>query len=197
MSDVEEAAEQAREHAHAEGHGHGLEGQNKQVALLIAVLALMLAIAEIFGQSAQTEALQKNIEASNLWAHFQAKTIRIAVSEAAAEQMQAMLAGITEPNLKKTMQAQVASFHATVARMESDPKTRDGRSELAEEARAAELARDKLGKRHHRLELSKGAFQIGIVLASATVITGIAALLFAAGGLGVLGLVMLLSGLLV
>ena len=197
MSEVVEAAEQAREHAHAHEEGHGLQGQSKKVALLIAVLALMLAIAEIFGQSAQTEALQKNIEASNHWAHYQAKTIRMTVAEAAADQMQAMLTGITEPNLKTTMQTQVAAFRATAERMDKDPAARDGRHELGELAREAEQSRDKLGKRHHRLELSKGAFQIGIVLASATVITGIAALLWAAGGLGVLGVVLLLSGLLV
>lgn len=195
MSEVEEAAEQAREHAH--GEGHGLEGENKRVALLIAILALLLAIAEIMGQGAQTEALQKNIEASNLWAHFQAKTIRMTLTETAAEQMQAMLSGITEPNLKKTMQTQVATFKATAQRMDSDAASKDGRRELGEQAREAEGARDKFGRKHHRFELAKGAFQIGIVLASATVITGIAALLWAAGGLGAIGAVLLLAGMLV
>ena len=191
MSEVEEAAERAREHA----HGHGLEGENRKVALLIAVLALLLAFAEILGQSAQIETLQKNIEASNLWAHYQAKTIRMTVSETAADEMQAMLAGITEPGLKKAMQTQVASFRASAARMDSDPASKDGRHQLTEQAREAELVRDKMGRRHHRFELSKGAFQIGIVLASATVITGIGALLWAASGLGGLGVLMLLSGL--
>ena len=39
-------------------HGGALEGDNKRVALLIAVLALMLAFAEILGQRAQIETLQ-------------------------------------------------------------------------------------------------------------------------------------------
>ena len=196
MSEVEEAAERAREHAHQHHseHGHGLEGENKKVALLIAVLALLLAFAEILGQRAQTETLQKNIEASNLWAHFQAKTVRMSVAETAAEEMQALLAGITEPGLKKVMQTQIASFRATAARMENDPSSKDGRHQLGEQAREAEAMRDKMGRRHHRFELSKGAFQIGIVLASATVITGIGALLWAATGLGGVGLLMLVSG---
>ena len=57
--------------------GHGaIEGSNKRVALLISVLALFLAFSETLGKAAQTDALGANIEASNLWAYFQARTIR-------------------------------------------------------------------------------------------------------------------------
>jgi len=71
------------------GHGHGIvEGENKRIAILISVLALLLAIAETLGKSAQTEALSFNVEASNLWAFYQAKTIRKTTMETAAEQME-------------------------------------------------------------------------------------------------------------
>ena len=118
----------------------------------------------------------------------------MAVSETAAEEMQTLLAGITEPGLKKAMQSQVLTFRANAARMDDDPVARDGRQQLGEQAREAELVRDRMARRHHRFELSKGAFQIGIVLASATVITGIGALMWAAGGLGALGLALLVGG---
>jgi hypothetical protein len=58
----------------AHGHGH-VEG-NKKIALLISVLALFLALVETMAKGAQTNALSYNIEASNLWSFFQAKTIR-------------------------------------------------------------------------------------------------------------------------
>src|ERR671924_499913 len=78
----------------AGGHGHGHadhadHGGNKGVALLISVLALILAFAETLGKGAQTGALAYNIEASNLWAFFQAKTIRQTVLRTAAEQVDA------------------------------------------------------------------------------------------------------------
>ena len=58
-------------------HGHGDDhGSNKGVALLISVLALFLALAETGAKGAQTSALAQNIEASNLWAFFQARSIR-------------------------------------------------------------------------------------------------------------------------
>ena len=50
-------------------HGHAMvEGDNKKIAMLISVLALLLALAEMFGKSAQTDAIRYNIEASNAWA---------------------------------------------------------------------------------------------------------------------------------
>ena len=57
------------------GHGH-VEGSNKKIALLVAILAALLAISEMGGKSSQTNALSSHIDASNLWSFFQAKTIR-------------------------------------------------------------------------------------------------------------------------
>ena len=66
------------------GHGHADHGGNKGIALLISVLALVLAFSETLGKNAQTSALAHNIEASNLWAFFQAKTVRQTVLRTAA-----------------------------------------------------------------------------------------------------------------
>src|SRR5947207_8183630 len=72
---------------HGHGHGHDEHAHsNKGVALLNSVLALVLAFSETLGKNAQTSALAHNIEASNLWAFFQAKTIRQTVLRTAAEQ---------------------------------------------------------------------------------------------------------------
>src|ERR687888_1916306 len=71
------------------GHGHAEHGGNKGVALLISILALVLAFSETLGKGAQTSALSLNIEASNLWAFFQAKTIRQTVLRTAAEEVEA------------------------------------------------------------------------------------------------------------
>ena len=52
------------------GHGHVDHHSNKGIAMLISVLALVLALSETLGKSAQTTALSANIEASNLWSFF-------------------------------------------------------------------------------------------------------------------------------
>ena len=75
------------EHEHG-GGGHGAkpaDNQNKKIALLIAVIALFLAFSETLGKSAQTAALSYNVEASNLWAFYQAKTIRQTTLQASTE----------------------------------------------------------------------------------------------------------------
>src|SRR5258708_29050073 len=51
-------------------------GVNKKIALVIAIMALFLAFSETLGKSANTEAVNLNIKASDTWAFFQAKNIR-------------------------------------------------------------------------------------------------------------------------
>ena len=60
--------------------------------------------------------------------------------------------------------------------------------ELAERAKAMEKKRDTALAKYHHYEVASAAFQIGIVLASATVITGMIALTWLAIALGVAGL---------
>mgnify|MGYP003337209080 CR=1 FL=1 len=57
------------------GHGH-VDGSNKNIAILIAFLAALLAICEMGAKSSQTTVLTEHVEATNQWGFFQAKTIR-------------------------------------------------------------------------------------------------------------------------
>ncbi|MBI3500010.1 MAG: DUF4337 family protein [Proteobacteria bacterium] len=75
----------------------------------------------------------------------------------------------------------------TIARTDSEPATGEGRKELADRAKQAEALRDKALAADHNFEIGSSAFQLGIVLASAAVITGALWLAFAAGGLGLVG----------
>lgn len=179
------------------GGGHGVvEGSNKSVALLISVLALFLAFGETLGKSAQTSALGDNIEASNLWAFFQAKTVRMTVVRTASEnaelQRAAGLAGTAEEPIRK----QIDAWTKTGARWDSEPETGEGRKELAARAKAAETRAATNLAKYHAFEIASAAFQIAIVLASAMLITGVLALAWAAGALGVFGAALLGVGLL-
>ena len=53
-----------------------IAGENKKIALLIAMLALFLSFSETLGKSAQTEAIDANVKSADTWAFFQAKDIR-------------------------------------------------------------------------------------------------------------------------
>lgn len=180
------------EHAeHVEHASHS----NKNIALVIAVLALFLAFSETFGKSAQTAALSDNVEASNLWAFFQAKTIRMTSLKTAAEAAIIDLPGITDAALKEAKEKQIGVWKKTVARYDDEPETHEGRKQLAERAKDAEHKRDLSLSRYHQYEVASAAFQIGIVLASAEVITGMMALAWLAVGMGVIGVVFTALGL--
>jgi hypothetical protein len=181
------------EHAeHAEQAAHG---GNKRVALLISVLALFLAFSETLGKSAQTEGIGLNIKASDTWNFFQAKTIRQTALRTAAEGMAAQVAGVADPAVKSAMAKQVDDWKATVTRYDSDPKEKDGRKELREQANEYEHERDTQLARYHHYEIASAAFQIGIVLASATIITGMTVLSLISVGLGGIGLTFMAIGL--
>ena len=171
------------------GHGH-VDPSNKKIALLISLLALVLAFSETLGKAAQTEALAQNIEASNLWNFFQAKTIRMTVLRTAGES----LAAEVGPQAGDALKAQITKWKETAERYDSEPSTGEGRKELAARAKAAQAKRDRSMAAYHQYELASGAVQIAIVLASATIITGMNALAWIAGGLGLLGIVFSVIG---
>lgn len=173
-------------------HAHVPEGGNKGVALLIAILALMLAFAEMGVKYGEREAVAHNLEASNLWAFFQAKTVRRTTVQVAAEQMETQLPLATDPTVKAAMEKRVSDWKATAERYESEPETGEGRKQLAERAKVAETKRDHERARNELFEIASAFVQIGIVLASAMIITGIGALAWIAGGLGGVSLLMML-----
>ena len=168
---------------------------NKKVALLIGVLALLLAFSETLGKSAQTGAISYNIEAANLWAFFQAKNIRRTVVLTAAEEM-TVNAPAASDVIKASMTKQIDTWQKAAARYRSEPDVQEGTVELAERAKAIEKKRDTALAKYHHYEVASAAFQIGIVLASATVITGMLLLTWLAVGLGGMGLVFMAIGLL-
>jgi hypothetical protein len=164
---------------------------NKRIALLIGVLALLLAFSEILGKNAEQDALSRNIEASNLWAFFQAKTIRGTTLRTAADAMEVELAGATDPAVRERLQKRIDGWKATIARYESEPETNEGRKELIARAKAAEARRDISSARDDKYDIVSGLLQIAIVVASAAIITGVTLLAWTGVGLGALGFVLM------
>jgi len=190
MSDVHEQLEYA-EHAKHAAH------TDRQIALLIAILALFLAVSEMLGKSANTEAITLNIKVSDTWNFFQAKSIRRTVVLAAADEMKAGIIAVSDSAAKDAMNKQIDEWQKTAARYQSEPKPEggEGTRELAERAKDAEHERDTALARYHNYEVASAAFQIGIVLCSAAVITGMFMLAWAAGGVAILGLLFTAFGL--
>ena len=175
-------------------HAKEAASENRKIALLIAVIALCLALSETLGKGAQTESISKNVEASNLWAFFQAKTIRRTMVQTAAEQAKLGLGAGSDDAARAAAQKQIDDWQKTAARYRSEPETGECTEQLAERAKHAEEERDLATARYHHFELGSAAFQIAIVLASATIITGIVALAWISGILMLAGIVVAAFG---
>lgn len=179
------SAHESMEHAE---HAEHASGSNKKIALLIAIIALCLAFSETLGKSAQTEAISKNVEAANLWAFFQAKSIRRTQVQTAIEQTKISSDASSDEALKTAAAKQIEIWQKTAQRYRSEPETGEGSEQLAARAKHAEHDRDLASARYHHFELASAAFQIGIVLASATIITGMMALAWGSGILALIGI---------
>ena len=173
-------AHESMEHAE---HAEHASGSNRNIALLIAVIALFLALSEMLGKSAQTESISKNVEASNLWAFFQAKSIRRTQIQTAAEQGKLALGTTTDEAAKAALAKQIDSWEKTAARYRNEPETGEGSEQLAKRAKEAEAARNVATDKYHHYEYASAMFQIAIVLASATIITGMVWLAWLSGAL--------------
>ena len=175
----------AHEATHEASHGNR---NAKLIGLLISVLALFLAVSEMLGKSAQTHALALNIEASDTWNFFQAKTIRQTMLRTNMESVK-LQADVSKPEIEKQMSA----WQATIDRWESEPSTNEGRKELIKKAKEIEAKRDGYLEQYHAYEFASLLIQLGIVLSSVTLLTSI--MWYSAGsiGLGIAGLAVLVG----
>ncbi|MBI2236688.1 MAG: DUF4337 domain-containing protein [Magnetospirillum sp.] len=189
-------AHEAHEKIHEAAHAHAAQGaehhekvgRNRRIAVLISVLAALLAIIEMGGKGAQNTSLAANIEAANLWSFFQAKTIRMTTMRTAADSLETVQPGGLPADTAAAWAKRITDWRTAATRYDSEPDTGEGRKELAARAKQAESRRDHAMAAYHMFEYGAAALQIGIVLASAAVVTGMVALALAAGGLGAVGL---------
>ena len=178
-----------------EGIEAELGGTPKRIAIFVTVIGLFLAIAHTMAAGAQTQSIASNVQASNMWSFYQAKTIRQTMLKTAAEQMEIDVALAKDPAVKARLEKRVADWKADVARYESEPKSNEhhenvgeGRKELRERAAEAEEKRELFTNQYHCYEIGAAAFQIAIVIAGVYLLTQVMPLLLTVAGLTLVGL---------
>jgi hypothetical protein len=182
MSEATESALEAKE-------------KDRRAALVIAILALFLALSEAGARKAEHISTEKNIESSDLFNFYQAKKIRSTIFEAASEMLESERTGISDPKAQEAFERQIAEFKAKVAQIDVDPKKPEDSLEVIQErANQATGDRELADRRLEHYELGSGLFQIAIVLASASIITGIAGLMWLTIALGAVGAIVMAFG---
>lgn len=136
------------------------EAQIKDKAgLVIVVMALFMAVTTYFSNQHSGAVMKNMLKATDTYAFYQSKSIKQSIAE-----------GQLEEAKTKSDKARVEKLEAKIARYESDPEKGEGKKELLAKAQAFEAARDQAARHSPWLTFASMAFQLAIVLLSASII---------------------------
>lgn len=168
-----------------------------RAALVIALMAMMLAIASLGGSNVAEDMISANIQASNLWAFYQAKNSRQTSLKVGADLLEAQMRlqdkSLT-PELRQSLAKKIQEYNETVARYETEPANGEGKKELSARAQAFEAQHDRALKQDTNFDLAEALFQIAIVLASVAILSYVRFVLKVAIVLGFAAAVLMLNG---
>jgi len=124
---------------------------------IITLFAALLSINSILDGGNSSQILEDTIEANNVWAFYQAKSIKQSIA-------QIQLENAKDPK-------KIREIAAKIERYESEPEKGEGKKELMAKARALEEDRDKLQLKSPWYTFSNALYQIAIVIMAAAMIT--------------------------
>lgn len=127
-----------------------------KAGLVIVVMALFMAITTYFSNSYSGAVLKNMLKATDTYAFYQSKSIKQSIAEGQLE------------DAKDSKR--VRELAAKIERYESDPVKGEGKKELLAKAQAYEAARDDASKHSPWLTFASMAFQLAIVLLSASIL---------------------------
>src|ERR1700682_3656290 len=142
------------------GEEHGNNPLVLPVSLTISILAVFVAGITLLGHRAHTEELLLQSQATDQWAFYQAKNIRL-------HEMQSMvdlLGAITPLDTEKTDTLR-EKYSKEVKRYNSDKEN------ISEKAKELEKDRDALSRRADRFDGGEALVEIGLVICSITLLT--------------------------
>ncbi len=136
------------------------EAQIKDKAgLVIVIMALFMAITTYFSNSYSGAVLKNMLKATDTYSFYQSKSIKQTIAEGQLE----------DAKLTKD-KARIEKLEAKIARYESDPEKGEGKKELLAKAQAYEAVRDDAARHSPWLTFASMAFQLAIVLLSASIL---------------------------
>jgi hypothetical protein len=151
-----------------------------KAGMVISVFALLLAVNSWYGGTLSSKVLNNTIASNNVWAFYQAKSIKQTLAEQSLD----------DATYRKETD-KMAKLQAKIDRYESDPKTGEGKKELMEKARKLEAERDEAKQRSPWIGYASTLYQLSIVVLSASILAVSMSMFW--GSFFVAGLGMLLS----
>jgi hypothetical protein len=130
-----------------------------KAGLVIVVMALFMAITTYYASSFSGAVLKNTLKATDTYAFFQSKSIKQAIAE-----------GQRDDYVSRGDKVKAEKLDAKIARYETDPEKGEGKKELLAKAQGYEKARDEASKHTPWLTFASMAFQLAIVLLSASIL---------------------------
>jgi len=130
-----------------------------KAGMVISIFALLLAVNSWYGGTLSSLTLNNTIKANNVWAFYQAKSIKQTLAEISLENA-----------IERKQVDKIEKLKAKIDRYESDPKTGEGKVELMEKARKLEAERDEAKKRSPWIGYASTMYQLSIVVLSASIL---------------------------
>jgi len=130
-----------------------------KAGMVIVVMAFCLAITTYYASSFSGAVLKNTLKATDTYAFFQSKSIKQAIAE-----------GQRDDYVARGDKAKAEKLDAKIARYESEPDKGEGKKELLAKAQSYEKARDDASKHTPWLTFASMAFQLAIVLLSASIL---------------------------
>ena len=163
--------------------------RDKWIGIYIGILAVILAICGMGGGNATKDSTLRNIEASDTWGQYQAKSIRRSAVRLQIDDLMLRLeAQPTMPDdAKKHIQAKIEEYRAYDKKLTTEPDKKEGMDELSVKAKVLEGERDNAMKRDPYFDYGQALLQIAIVLASISLVASGNLLLMGSFILGALG----------
>jgi hypothetical protein len=127
-----------------------------KAGLVIVIMALFMAITTYFSNSYSGAVLKNTLKATDTYAFYQSKSIKQSIAEGQLQD--------THDSKRR------AELQARIERYESDPAKGEGKRELLARAQAYEAARDEATRHSPWLTFASMAFQLAIVLLSASIL---------------------------
>jgi uncharacterized protein DUF4337 len=167
-------------------HHHEEEPWTLPVAITISILAVFVAMATLMGHRSSIEAVLIQTQASDQWAFYQAKNIRLHEMQSVSD-----LIGVLDRGEKEKAEALNEKYKKQIERYEKD------KDEISEKAKELEKERAVVSRREDRFDAGEVILDIALIICSLTLLTRRKPFWYSGMVIGVVGFFVALSGFLI
>jgi hypothetical protein len=164
-------------------HHHEEEPWTLPVAITISILAVLVAMATLMGHRSSIEAVLLQTQASDQWAYYQAKNIRLHEMQSVAD-----LIGVLDRGEKEKAEALREKYKTEIERYEKD------KDQISEKAKELENERAVISRKEDRFDAGEVVLDIALIICSLTLLTRIKAFWYSGMAIGVVGFFLGASG---